>query len=250
MKRTLLGKDTKLMEIMKKNGVPNHSKALFYGLIAAAVQDSDCEILKAKSNMENTIAHKLAAKLIALYLENKKFRITLQTIIAEGPSSAYNEENNIDLGLLELPRRYPPIKKLIRQRCVARGALNSDDEEHSSDEATWYKIDSEAGDTITLEPTTGSTYQIPFTLDEVSDKVTATKDHFNEKKKIGSRQTTTGSRGTETKFSNTNSPLSVSHVIESDNPRRQQIYGTVKRDETQRRGRRVDTGSESNKEKQ
>lgn len=144
----------RIVNEMTRNGVPNHSKALFFGVIAAAAKDSNSENLCSEIKIKDSQIHRIAARMVYEYLSRTGLKITLQTIQIEGPRKSFSNNNIEKTDVLNLPSNKQTIAKLIRQRYATQGIIHSD-----SDEDGWFEIDSEMERTMTVdENTIESTY--------------------------------------------------------------------------------------------
>ncbi|EAY12354.1 hypothetical protein TVAG_245860 [Trichomonas vaginalis G3] len=155
MKKAAPKRDAKVADTMIKNGVPNHSKCLFLALIALAAKEEHSEVLKSNLKIENKETHKIAAKLVYDYLKRINARITLQLVQTDGDLHYFSTANKQSIECLELLPNKPPIQKLIRMRYAQVRKIESDDETHG-----WFDIESELSNTITMEPNSGSTFDI------------------------------------------------------------------------------------------
>ena len=155
MKKVTNQKDPRIAEEMRKNGVPCHSKALFFALIALAAKEEKSEILESEIHVKPTLAHKIAAKLIYDFLKRTGMRITLQIVQNEGDLHFFSQINHESANALHFRLNRPPIKKLIRMRYAKKARVTSSDDETTG----WYKIESENDQTLTMEEVS-STYHI------------------------------------------------------------------------------------------
>ena len=155
MKKVPYQKDPRIAEEMRKNGVPCHSKALFFALIALAAKEEKSEILEPEIHVKPTLSHKIAAKLIYDFLRRTGMRITLQVVQNEGDLHFFSQINHESANALEFRLNKPPIQKLVRMRYSKAPKITSDDD----DTTGWFNIESEIDQTLTMEEVS-STYHI------------------------------------------------------------------------------------------
>ena len=146
MKKNQIQRDPRIGEIMVKNGVPCHSKALFLALTALAAKEKNTEFFETNMNVKETLGHKIAAKLVYDFLKRMNFKITLQIVQNEGDLHYFSQINHESANALKLRLNKPPIQKLVRMRFSKAGKIDSDDETTG-----WFDIDSEFDHTITMD---------------------------------------------------------------------------------------------------
>jgi hypothetical protein len=148
-------RDSRIAEEMKKNGVPCHSKALFFALTALAAKEAKSEIFGTKVQVRDTLSNKIAAKLVYDFLRRNELRITLQILQNEGDLRYFSKINHESIDALKFRENKPPIQKLAHMRYSKVPKIDQDDLTTG-----WFDIDSDMERTITMDGVSG-----PFRID-------------------------------------------------------------------------------------
>lgn len=139
-------RDPRVAEEMKKNGVPCHSKALFFALTALAAKEANSEIFETKVKVQETLSNKIAAKLVYDFLKRNDLRITLQIVQNEGDLHYFSTINHESIEALQFRETKPPIQKLAHMRYAKVPKIDEEDLTTG-----WFDIDSDMERTITMD---------------------------------------------------------------------------------------------------
>ena len=155
----------KVVREMDRTGANNHLISKYFYTIANFAYDNlDNPGFSEPMKEPETHAEKLAARLVMDYLSKNKMNMALKIVEQEAHNVGFSSENKSSPKVLKFTKRYPPIKKLIRQRmCIP-------------DEEGWYEIDSQNSTTIIGTEPLGTTFDAQTIIDKIDRQSKASQE--------------------------------------------------------------------------